>query len=568
VLAAMKLGATVANAAWLAGSIPAWAHFRRALHTPKDEQFRVLRRLLAENTGSAYGAAHDFEAITSYEQFRERVPVVHYDTLQPWIARIAEGEPGVLTSARVMRLVPTSGSTAGRKLIPFTASFQREFNAAVGPWMLDLVRQYPELPFGPAYWPVSPVLAPGEHKEHAVPIGFDDDSAYLGGARQKLVAAAMAVPSDLRMISDLETFRYATLLCLLREPELRLISVWHPSFLTLLIESLPKHWDGLMEDLEHGGFHRDSSLPAELRRVLVAPPQRHRAHSLRQIGPYSVKVLWPRLQVVSCWSDAQAALYLDHLRQHLPGVAIQSKGLLATEGVISIPFRGLHPIAVCSHFYEFADEHGAIRTADELQVGAIYSVILTNSAGLWRYRLGDLVEVDGFVGATPSLRFIGRGSQVSDLCGEKLHEIFVRTALRETFRACGVAPAFAVLAAERPIAAPPHYTLFVEGSLPPRAIELLETALRMNPHYAHCQNLGQLGVLESFHISAGAYEAFALLGCRNGQRLGDAKPQALSLRTDLREHFFETLARNPSARSVAETMRIASTESSPGESRF
>ena len=57
------------------------------------------------------------------------------------------------------------------------------------------------------------------------------------------------------------------------------------------------------------------------------------------------------------------------------------------------------------------------------------AVIVTTGGGLWRYRLGDLVEVDGFVAATPSLRFIGRGASVSALCGEKLNETFVTRAI-------------------------------------------------------------------------------------------------------------------------------------------
>jgi hypothetical protein len=533
----MKPAATVANAAWLAGSLPAWARFTRALHRPKDAQFRVLRRLLTENAASAYGAAHGFASITSYEQFRERVPLVDYEDLQRWIARIAAGEHHVLTSARVTHFAPTSGSSAARKLIPFTASFQREFNAAIGPWMMDLVRQFPAVAFGPAYWSISPAFAPAEHEESPLPIGFDDDSAYLGGTRQKLVAAAMAVPPEVRLISDLETFRYATLLCMLRHEELRLISVWHPSFLALLLQALPNHWEELLDDLQHGSCRRAASLPSEIRGVLEAPPQRDRAQRLRRARSHSIEALWPRLQLVSCWGDAQAGLYLEHLRQHSPGITVQSKGLLATEGVISIPFRGFHPLAICSHFYEFVDEQGAIHTADELVRGQPYSVIVTNSAGLWRYRLGDLIEVDGFVGATPSVRFLGRGNQVSDLCGEKLHETFIGNALGEAFRACGAIPGFAILAPEEPGTAPPHYTLFVEGPLPPRAMSLLEAALRTNPHYAHCQDRGQLGSLQICSVPTGAYDAFAALTSPGGRKLGDAKPHALSHRRDLRRHF-------------------------------
>ena len=137
----MKPVATLANAAWLAASVPAWQRFRRALQHPAETQQQILRNLLRNNAGSAYGRAHRFGEIRTVAEFRERVPIVDYDDLEPWVARITRGEQGVLTRETVTRLVPTSGSTGGRKLIPFTASLQREFSAAISPWIVELFRR-------------------------------------------------------------------------------------------------------------------------------------------------------------------------------------------------------------------------------------------------------------------------------------------------------------------------------------------------------------------------------------------------------------------------------------------
>src|SRR5581483_2585239 len=101
----------------------------------------------------------------------------------------------------------------------------------------DLYRRRPAVAAGRAYWSVTPALPADD--DSAVPVGFDDDAAYLGGARRRLVAAVLAAPSEVRLIADAEAFRYVTLLCLLRQPELRLISVWHPSYLSLLLDALP-----------------------------------------------------------------------------------------------------------------------------------------------------------------------------------------------------------------------------------------------------------------------------------------------------------------------------------------
>src|SRR4029450_9692010 len=144
-----------------------------------ETQRRILGSLLDTNSESAYGRAHGFEKIRSYAEFGERVPIVDYDDLEPWIERIRRGEPGVLTCEPVTRLVPTSGSTSGRKLIPYTASFQNEINTVIGPWMVDLCREHPSLPFGPAYWSISPTIPVAADEVSAGPIGFDDDRARL-----------------------------------------------------------------------------------------------------------------------------------------------------------------------------------------------------------------------------------------------------------------------------------------------------------------------------------------------------------------------------------------------------
>lgn len=533
----MNAVATLANSAWLATSLPAGWRYQRALRDPAAMQRQILRGLLLVNATTAYGRAYGFGEIRDYEQFRTQVPIVDYDDLAPWIRRIMRGEEEVLTRESVTRLLPTSGSSGARKLIPFTAALQREFNAAIGAWMLDLARSHPSVPLGASYWSISPAMPSERDEDSVVPIGFDDDSAYLGGIRRRLVEATFAAPSALRLVRDMECFRYLTLLSLLRHPDLRLVSVWHPSFFTLLLDALPGTWDELLEDLERGGCRRATALPAPVRRAMHAPPNPGRASELRRADPGNPHALWPHLRVVSCWGDGQAAMALADLQRRLPRAILQAKGLLATEAFVSIPFRGRHPVATTSHFFEFADGGGNVRLVHELRPGETYTVIVTTAGGLWRYRLGDVVEVDGFVESTPSLRFLGRGGSVSDLCGEKLAESFVTQAINATCASLGVVPRFAMLAPESDATGRWNYTLFVEGDLPPLLAPQLDHHLRENPHYALCRDLGQLGPVRCFQIASGGYESFCQVSVSDGRRLGEIKPQALSSRTDWRRRF-------------------------------
>jgi hypothetical protein len=210
---------------------------------------------------------------------------------------------------------------------------------------------------------------------------------------------------------------------------------------------------------------------------------------------------------------------------------IQGKGLLATEAVVTIPFSDRRPIALCSHFFEFISADGCIRLADELKEGENYEVIVSTGGGLWRYRLGDRVLVDGFLEKTPSLQFIERTGNVCDLRGEKLSEHQVILAFSEASKALQQSPHFIMLAPEaRDLGV--GYTCFVEGEIDDQFVERLEIALRRNPNYAWCRELGQLAGLRTFQINRNGHQCFLQNESARGRRLGEIKPCALSSRAD------------------------------------
>jgi hypothetical protein len=538
----------VATTAWSLANVPAWLEYCRALKRPASVQERLLLKYVRRNEETMFGRAHDFAGIRSVDDYRARVPLRRYEECEPFVRRIAKGEPRVLTADAVARLAVTSGSTSPVKLIPYTATLQAEYARAVASWMVDLYCARPQLAGGAASWSVTPRVQAPRLVNGVVPTGFDEDSRYLGGVAHRLVDAAMAVPGVVRELSDHETHRYVTLLFLLHARNLRLISVWHPSYLSLLLGALRTHWESLLADIRAGTLTPPEPLPnpvaAMLRRRLHA--DRARSDELHVAGPAAFRRLWPALRVVSCWGDAAARVPLDDLRRQLPGVFVQPKGLLATEAIVTLPFGGqgtgcahtdgampeperqCRPLAICSHFFEFVCADGRTSLAHELEPAATYEVIVTTGGGLYRYRLGDRVRVDGFVGRTPSLSFLGRDGQVSDCVGEKLHGTFVATVIAGLFDG-DLPPRFAMLAPARTVAGV-SYTLFVEtdAELPSGISGRLEGALCQNPHYALAVDLRQLAPARVVRIRDG-FQGFVRRSVVRGRRLGDVKPVALDL---------------------------------------
>jgi hypothetical protein len=524
-----------AGFAWLAANGPGYLRFRQALREPERAQRSLLRGTLRRNAATAFGRIHGFSRIRSAEEYRRRVPLALWEDVAPWIDHIISGEAGVLTRSPVRTLEPSSGSSAAAKLIPYTAELQREIRRAVAPWIVDLYARRPRLARGAAYWSITPLALEEQRPATAVRVGFEEDAEYLGGFWRRLAGATLAVPPAVRHVRDPETFRYVTLLFLLRRRDLSLISVWHPSFLTLLFEALPGFWERLLRDVERGTLTASGPLPTAVQNALTArlAPLPRRAAELAGLTPDALTRIWPRLGLISCWGDAHAALSLHGLSRVFPGVEIQPKGLLATEGFVTLPFAGRWPLAIRSHFFEFLPEGGGDpRFAWELEDGGIYSVALTTGGGLYRYRLEDRVRVDGFVAGTPSLRFLGKEGHVSDLRGEKLHESFVAGALARVFERTGIDPRFALLAPAEEGAE--GYVLYVESdmlesdTLPAGLDEETDEELSANPHYRLCRALGQLAPVRLQRLGPGAFGRY-LERCRlRGQRWGDVKPLALS----------------------------------------
>jgi GH3 auxin-responsive promoter len=547
-----ELSFAAANGMWLASFLPAHLAFRRAVKNPKKAQAAILERLLRQNAGCAYGKRWQFSRLRGRRDFQNAVPIATYDDLAPWMRRMTDGEPDVLTSERVLMFEKTSGSSDSAKYIPYTASLNEEFRTAIGAWMCDLYRHHPKLLTGNSYWSLTPLARKKEYTKGGRPVGFENDAEYFSGWQRKLLNALMAVPNQTALISDLTGCLYVTLRFLLQSPSLAFVSVWSPTFLNILLDQLRLHGGRLCCDLRDGELRPPSLISiAELKplkKYLRADPVR--AALLRGIllrdGPIATQELWPNLRVISCWADASSRLAVPAIQESFPGSPIQGKGLLATEGVVSIPICSAQGsvAAVTSHFFEFLEKDSATpRLLHELELGREYSVLLTTGGGLWRYRLGDRIRVTGFLEQTPILEFLGREGIVSDVCGEKLSAAFVDSVLLEleSERAC--TPGFAMLAPS--FEQSPRYVLFFHGRIETgRFAELLDAKLRRNPHYDYCRKLGQLSPPAIFQITEGAGEAYTRRCSALGQRAGNVKETPLHRLSGWEDHFQGFLLEN------------------------
>ncbi len=555
------------NTAWMWKCRPEGRAFRRATRAVGETQAALLRTILRQNALTLFGRKHDFATISDAREYRRRVPLSTFDDYSGWIEQIAAGAPNVLTCQPVELLEPTSGTTDGEKLIPYTRSLREQFQRGVAAWTADLMARRPAVRRGRAYWSVSPGFGPPRHTAAGIPVGFDDDTAYLGRWERLVAGRVLAVPPSVVKLPDVAAFRYLTLLHLLRASDLTLISVWNPTFLTALLAPLDEWHERLCFDIRRGraipGEVADSGLGA-----LVPPrfrPDARRAARLQSIlaaggsSAEKLRMIWPRLALISCWADGPAAWAVREIQSLFPGVEVQPKGLIATEAFVSFPLVGRPGAALSlrSHFFEFeevsstgegGDRAGALRMAHQLERGGRYRVVVTTGGGLYRYQLRDEVAVVGFENACPLLRFLGKADCVGDLVGEKLSEPHVRRVLHRTFSSRDLSPTFALVVPVE--GTPPRYRLYLQGLKVPReSVRLgalagsLEEGLSENPYYRYAVSLGQLAPAEVTLLKDASQPGRARYERRClelGQKLGDVKPTTLDPRPGWAAVFAES----------------------------
>ena len=534
--------------------------FHQSTASIQRQQEELLQSTLRENAECSYGREHRFAKITSLEDFQKHVPICDYESLRPRIEEIANGGQGVLTSEPVLMLEPTGGSSGGSRLIPYTATLRRQFQRAIATWMYDVLSGFPGCRKGRAYWSISPAAQRPEKTLGGIRIGFDSDAEYLAGWQRWAMKRLLAAPTSVAQLRNIENFQYATLAGLLAAKDLALISVWSPTFLTTLFARLPDWVEQIVEDIEAGQLHFPQTNADQGTKEFSIERNRGRSRFLkckRQLfGPSAefLKEIWPSLSLVSAWGDGSASMFVPALKGWLPDVPFQPKGLLATEGVTSFPLKSGYgsALAIRSHVFEFQpietadDPDRPAKWAWELEQGRRYQVLLTTGGGLYRYAIGDEIEVTGFIRQCPILKFTGRAGVQSDLVGEKLHEQHVRDAIARSCESLRLEPAFAMLI---PIYAeatdlhsnPGYRAILVMRNLKRSAAELetierqlaekIELLLCDNSQYRYALGLGQLRKLDAWILPASPEQAWSVYESecrRRGQKSGDIKPAVIA----------------------------------------
>ena len=515
-----------------------WAPLDRAAARPAAAQRDALTRILAANRDTTFGRAHRFAAIATPADYARHVPVQHYEEIRPHVERQrTTGEP-VLTAEAPLFYAQTSGTTGAPKYVPIT------------PTVLTLTRteqkifsylQHRACPaaFGGRTLGIMGAAVEG-HLDSGHAVG--SVSGHLYRSMPRFVKARFVVPPEVSAVTDYELKYLLILRLALEVPDITYMGAPNPSSFLRLGTLLQSHREPLLRSLATGSFVGYDRLSPEVRAALVdrITPHPVRAAALDRLSDLTFATVWPALALVTTWTGGSCGIALDAVRRTLPEpTQVMELGYQSTEfrGTLALALEqpgGLPPLH--HTFFEFVEESawdagGAeFLTVDQLEPKRRYQVIVTTSAGLYRYFMNDLIEVAGEHRRTPLLRFVQKGRGVTNLTGEKLYEAQVIDAVQDTARAVGVGTSFFLMLACETVSA---YRLYVEidrGAVPAAAsVEAaLDAALGdRNLDYHAKRASGRLGPVSIAWLRPGAAEIYKAACVRAGQREGQYKPAVL-----------------------------------------
>jgi hypothetical protein len=436
---------------------PHLARFEKALRDPAGAQARVLERLLRTNRETAFGRDHGFGTIRSAAEYARRVPLRDYEAVRPYVDRVAAGEDKVLTAEPTVMFTTTSGTTNLPKLIPVTASWREEMSSLTRLWMLRAVKDHPACFDRRIFYLASPAI------EGRTPRGLPY-GALTGVIYQRIpwiVRQQYSLPYAASILADPDA-RYFVMMRLALAQPVSIACTPNPTSLIRLAETAAARPEEILRAIHDGslGIPVPDTMPASgytperaAREILAGVrPQPARARALARIvkeqGTFTPGLCWPELRLIGCWLGGSAAIHARRMGEHLgEGVPLRDLGFLASEGRFTIPGEDASaagPLAVHTSFFEFIPEEAIEQAAPptllahELEDGGRYYVVLSGANGLYRYDINDVVEVQGFEGRTPRIRFVRKGRDMVSITGEKLHLNQVQAATREAERATGL----------------------------------------------------------------------------------------------------------------------------------
>ncbi|KAL6202268.1 hypothetical protein ACLB2K_025976 [Fragaria x ananassa] len=520
-----------------------------------EVQKRVLSEILAANAHVEYLQRHGLNGHTDRETFKKLMPVITYDHIQPDINRIANGDTSqILCSKPISEFLTSSGTSGGeRKLMP-TIEEELERRSLLYSLLMPVMSQYvPELETGkgmyflfvkseaktPGGLVARPVLTSYYKSSHFQQRPYDPYTNYTS-------------PNETILCPDSYQSMYSQLLCGLCQNKevLRVGAVFASGFIRA-IRFLEKHWSILCKDIESGTLNSQITDPSVRESVsqILKPDPKLAGFIATECGKKSwqgiITRLWPNTKYVDVIVTGTMSQYVPTLDYYSNGLPLVCTMYASSECYFGVNLNPMCKPSEVSYtliptmcYFEFLPvnrnngvnsdsvsvpksltEKEQLQLVDlvDVKLGQEYELVVTTYAGLYRYRVGDLLRVAGFKNKAPQFNFICRKNVVLSIDSDKTDEVELQNAVKNAVT--HLVPFDANVGEYTSYAdtstIPGHYVLFWELSLngttpiPPSVFEDCCLAIEESLNSVYRQGRASdksIGPLEIKIVEAGTFD--------------------------------------------------------------
>ena len=415
---------------------------------PIETQQKVFNQLIADAKPTVFGKDHDFDRIKTYEDFKANVPIRDYEELKPYVERVVAGEENVLWKGKPIYFAKTSGTTSGSKYIPITKESMPTHVEAARNAILMYINETGNSKFVDGkmiFLQGSPIL----EEKNGIKLGRLSGivAHYVPKYLQKNRMPSLAT----NCIEDWETKVEAIVEETINE-DMRVISgipSWVQMYFEKLIEKSDKKVGDLFKNFNlfiFGGVNYE--------------PYRAKFENLIGRKVDSIE-LYPASEGFFAFQDKQ-----------------NEKGML-----LQLNSGIFYEFVEAENFFE--DNPKRITIAD-VKLGVNYVMIISTTAGLWAYNIGDTIE---FTSLKPYRVIVsGRIKHFISAFGEHVIGKEVEQALKDACENTKISVnEFTVAPQINPNSGLPYHEWFIEFENEPEDeesfIEALEDSLQQQNSY-------------------------------------------------------------------------------------
>ncbi|KAF5206324.1 Indole-3-acetic acid-amido synthetase GH3.10 [Thalictrum thalictroides] len=414
-------------------------------------QTETLRRIIELNIGCEYLKkwlgdinVQDMDSSSLESLYTSLVPLVSHADLEPYITRVADGDSSpVLTQEAITTLSLSSGTTDGRqKYVPFTRHSSQTTLQIFRVAAAYRSRIYPIKPGGrilefiysSKQFQTKGGLTAGTATSHY----FSSEEFNI---KQKKTKSYTCSPHEVISGGDYKQTTYCHfLLGLNYSDQVEFITSTFAYSVVQAFTTFEDIWKDICEDIRDGTLNSTRVTIPKMRKAVldIISPNPSLASrieeickGLEELNWFSLAPkLWPNAKYIYSISTGSMQPYLKKLRHYAGHLPIVSADYGSTESWIGVNVDPSYPpeevtfaVVPTFSYFEFIPLYRLQKQGcsvvdnfieddpvplSQVQIGQEYEVVLTTFTGLYRYRLGDVVEVSGFHKGTPKLNFICR----------------------------------------------------------------------------------------------------------------------------------------------------------------